>query len=89
VAGSSKAALNFILRKIHFEHASDNLVVLPIHPGLVATDMGKKTMVACNLQNIIISIEECVEKVLNIVDVATRETHGGKFLDYAGQDLVW
>jgi len=35
--GQSKAALNYITRKLHFEH--ENMTIFPISPGWVATEM--------------------------------------------------
>lgn len=36
--GSSKAAVNFVTRKIHFENP--NLIAFPINPGWLQTDVG-------------------------------------------------
>ncbi|KAL9596518.1 MAG: hypothetical protein Q9219_005739 [cf. Caloplaca sp. 3 TL-2023] len=36
--GSSKAATNFLVRKLHFEH--EKLICFTIHPGWVGTQMG-------------------------------------------------
>ena len=36
--GCSKAATNFLMRKMHYEH--ERLCVMAIHPGWVSTDMG-------------------------------------------------
>jgi len=33
--------------------------------------------------------EESAAAVLKVVDAATREKSGGKFLSYDGSDLVW
>ncbi|KAG7836515.1 hypothetical protein KL942_004769 [Ogataea angusta] len=37
--GASKAALNFLVRQLNDEHASENFSYIAIHPGLVATEM--------------------------------------------------
>lgn len=37
--GTSKAALNFLTKKLHLEH--ENMIIFPLEPGWVQTEMGK------------------------------------------------
>ena len=37
--GSSKTAVNFLIKVLDDEHAKDGLIAFAISPGLVATDM--------------------------------------------------
>ncbi|KAI5830649.1 NAD(P)-binding protein [Schizophyllum commune Tattone D] len=86
--GASKAALNWVTRKLH--HDFPDLTVFPINPGGVDTDLSHATleqdpgmkdmMQAFSL----ITAEESARGILEQVDVATRETHGGRFVDYSG-----
>lgn len=36
-----------------------------------------------------ITAEESAEGILREVSAATRETHGGKFIDYKGTSVPW
>ncbi|KAF7965425.1 hypothetical protein HWV62_43648, partial [Athelia sp. TMB] len=90
--GASKAALNYLVRKVHFEHP--DLVAFPISPGAVATDMAKKSASAALDPELakkykMISAEESAAAILKLVDEATREKYGGKFLNYDGTIWEW
>ncbi|BGP36385.1 hypothetical protein JCM10449v2_000286 [Rhodotorula kratochvilovae] len=92
--GASKATLNFILAKIAVEHGEkDNLAAYAIHPGLVASDMGKegiKIMKSLGIDEFpAISPEESAAGIVKVVDGATREKTGGKFLQYTGEEYPW
>ncbi|KII83532.1 hypothetical protein PLICRDRAFT_119312 [Plicaturopsis crispa FD-325 SS-3] len=87
--GPSKAAVNFITRKIHFEN--EHLISFSINPGAVDTDALKA---ASLLDPIIaalpkITVEQSVEGLLARVDEATREKTGGTFLGYEGDTIPW
>ena len=65
-------------------------VIFPINPGGVDTDLahdslardpGMKGLLAAFPM---ISVEESARGVLEQIDAATRETHGGNFVDYSG-----
>ncbi|KAF7972914.1 hypothetical protein HWV62_16560 [Athelia sp. TMB] len=88
--GASKAALNYLVRKVHFEYP--DLVAFPISPGAVATDLAKKSASAALDPELakkykMISVEESAAAILKLVDEATREKDGGKFLNYDG--TIW
>lgn len=86
--GTSKAALNWMTRKLH--HSYSDLIVFPISPGGVDTDMAKDSLAKDpGMKQImekfpLISANESARGILGQVDVATRETHGGQFVDYTG-----
>jgi len=75
--GASKAAVNYITRKIHFEN--EHLCAFVIHPGFAQTDMGNTAAKTMGMEEAPLKIEDCVKGMVKIVDTATRETHGGKF----------
>ncbi|TRM63747.1 hypothetical protein BD626DRAFT_548086 [Schizophyllum amplum] len=84
----SKAALNWVTRKLH--HDNPDMTIFPISPGGVDTD-GLRDLMAHDpaLQRMwemypLISVDESARGVLEQVDVATRETHSGQFVDYTG-----
>ncbi|KAL1752415.1 hypothetical protein FB107DRAFT_293187 [Schizophyllum commune] len=86
--GASKAAVNWVTRKLH--HDFPDFIIFPINPGGVDTDLahdslardpGMKGLLAAFPM---ISVEESARGVLEQIDAATRETHGGNFVDYSG-----
>jgi norsolorinic acid ketoreductase len=65
--GASKAAANFIIKKIHIEHPG--LTVFPIHPGWVQTDMGNAGAVANGLEEAPVSLKDSVDGLVSQVSV--------------------
>ncbi|EIN06090.1 NAD(P)-binding protein [Punctularia strigosozonata HHB-11173 SS5] len=88
---ASKAAENWMARKMHFEHESDGLIVFPMHPGAVATDMTD----AMRAQDEemrgyeYLTPEEIANHIVARIDGATRENAGGQFVNYDGSRLEW
>ncbi|TRM61795.1 hypothetical protein BD626DRAFT_548939 [Schizophyllum amplum] len=84
--GVSKAALNWMVRKLHKDF--EQLIVFPINPGLVKTSISTNAMEKepwlKDIDMPLITLEESARGIMEQVDVATRETYGGKFVDYTG-----
>ncbi|KII87061.1 hypothetical protein PLICRDRAFT_42697 [Plicaturopsis crispa FD-325 SS-3] len=87
--GASKAAENWLARKIHFENES--FVSFAMHPGSVLTDMARYAydIVPGTKERPTISVAESVTGMLGVVDNATREERGGTFVDWRGATLPW
>ncbi|EJU05876.1 NADP-binding protein [Dacryopinax primogenitus] len=87
--GASKAGANFLAMKLHSEHPE--LVVIPIHPGSVATDMGDygKKNDAVIRELTFIPVEKSVGGILNVVDDAKRPLDGPKMISYDGSVIPW
>jgi len=87
--GASKAAMNYLACKLHFEHPE--LVSFPINPGGVATDLATfgfsqdKVLATVPL----ITVEESASGILKVVDESSREKDGGKYLNYDGTISGW
>ena len=67
-------------------------VTAVISPGLVDTDMGKAAAANVGVtpeQMGAITPLASVTGILDIVDVATKEKHGGKFWNYTGEQLTY
>ncbi|KAL1737965.1 hypothetical protein HDZ31DRAFT_51649, partial [Schizophyllum fasciatum] len=85
---ASKTAVNWIMCKLH--HDFPDFVIFPISPGVVATDMAQTEpsddpdYAAFQKAYPAITPQESARAILEQVNVATRETHGGKFVDYTG-----
>jgi hypothetical protein len=74
--------IDIIVRRIHLGY---NVVAFPI---LVAKETGLNTTQANIPDSEGISVEECAEKMLKVVDAATTETHGGKIFTHEGKQLA-
>ncbi|GME24975.1 putative toxin biosynthesis protein [Neofusicoccum parvum] len=85
--GSSKAAGNFIISKIHQENPE--LITFAINPGWVQTDMGNLGARSAGLDAAPETLEGSVSGILNRIDEATHEKDGGKFKDYKEDDVPW
>ncbi|KAI5889650.1 NAD(P)-binding protein [Schizophyllum commune H4-8] len=85
--GASKAALNWVTRKLH--HDFPDLIAFPISPGVVDTHGVLASGAVPDFDEIVkefppITPEESAQGVVGQIDIATRETHGGQFVDYTG-----
>jgi len=88
VYGSSKAALNFTVKKASQEYKDEGFIMLLVDPGLVDTDMGNAGAVAFGLEKILIELDESVEALLKLIDSATAK-ESGRFWKYDGQEVPW
>ncbi|MCJ1465267.1 hypothetical protein MMC07_003883 [Pseudocyphellaria aurata] len=84
--GSSKAAANFIVRKLQFENPS--LVAIPMHPGWVQSDMGNAGAEMMGLKEAPVTIQQSVNGMVDQLDAANREM-SGKFLSWDGTEIGW
>ncbi|KII87123.1 hypothetical protein PLICRDRAFT_142242 [Plicaturopsis crispa FD-325 SS-3] len=95
--GASKAAENWIARKIHFEN--ERFVSFAVHPGSVGTDMRESPPAASRLLHgafeavgfdwPALTVEESVAGIVKLIDSATREETGGTFLAHDGEKIAW
>jgi len=87
--GSSKAALNYLTRKLHFEY--ENLICFCMSPGGVATDMATFALKSDKMMKHmpLITVEESVKGLLTEIDNSTREKTGGTFVNYDGGNWNW
>ncbi|KZP15553.1 NAD(P)-binding protein [Athelia psychrophila] len=87
--GASKAALNYLVRKVHLEYPG--LICFPMCPGAVATervlssDLDPDLMKKCGMR----SVAESATAILTVVMEATREKDGGRFVNHEGTTLEW
>ncbi|TGJ78983.1 hypothetical protein E0Z10_g9788 [Xylaria hypoxylon] len=87
--GGSKAALNWFVRRLHFEEPW--LTSFVLHPGLVETDLSRRAVggTGIDLKSMgAITVETSVEGIMKVVHGATRET-SGTFKNYDGTSLPW
>ncbi|KAJ5593112.1 hypothetical protein N7537_010016 [Penicillium hordei] len=87
--GGSKAALNWFVRRLHFEEPW--LTSFVFHPGLVETDLTQSIVEELGIKLSDfggISVETSVSSMVKTLDVASKET-SGTFQNYDGSILPW
>ena len=77
---STKAAVNQVMKGLSHDLKGDNIIVCPMHPGWVRTDMGGSSAD--------ISVEESAAGVFaRAWEVGIADT--GTFVDYQGETIPW
>ena len=77
---SSKAAVNKIMQVLAQELAAQSIIVCPVHPGWVRTDMGGS--------GADISVEESVAGLIQLID-GLQMADSGTFFNWDGTELAW
>ncbi|KAL1748114.1 hypothetical protein HDZ31DRAFT_79955 [Schizophyllum fasciatum] len=91
--GASKAALNWLTRKLHCDFP--NMIVFPIQPGAVDTDLLNSLKGEARVAEVLkayppIPAAESARGIIEQIDIATRETHSGEFVANTGLgQMVW
>ncbi|KAJ7644526.1 hypothetical protein FB45DRAFT_1116033 [Roridomyces roridus] len=87
--GSSKAAINFLVKVMDQEHPS--LISLAIHPGWVRTDMGNQSALAHGMAEAPETVEYSVDGILARVDQATSKELSGRFWNFKAshEGMMW
>jgi norsolorinic acid ketoreductase len=85
----SKAALNSAMGRVHREE--DKLIVFPIHPGWIATNMGSQAAIWAGMgrDDPPDDLNESCAGMMKVIDAATKEDGSGKFYDFKGGILPW
>ena len=84
--GISKAAANYLVRKLHFENPK--LTSMAFNPGWVQTDMGNGAATGVGMEEAPMSIEESVKNLVGLFDGANREK-SGTFTASSGDAIAW
>jgi norsolorinic acid ketoreductase len=69
--GLSKAAANYLVRKLHFENSK--LTSMAFNPGWVQTDMGNGAATSVGMEQAPMTIDESVKNLIGLFDEASRE----------------
>ncbi|TGO31967.1 hypothetical protein BHYA_0373g00040 [Botrytis hyacinthi] len=85
--GMSKAAVNYMVRKLSFEVPEVTSVVF--NPGWVKTDMGNEAARGVGMGEAPTAFEDCIEQLVGLFDEVKKE-QSGSFLDAAtGEVCAW
>jgi hypothetical protein len=57
--------------------------------SFVQTDLGNHAANLLGLDAAEITVEESTTGIVSVIDESTKETHGGKFIRYSGDELAW
>ncbi|KAJ5210190.1 Short-chain dehydrogenase/reductase SDR [Penicillium cf. griseofulvum] len=85
--GASKAAANFFVRKINFEH--DDIATLAIDPGSVKTESGNDAGRKLGFDGAFVEIEDSVNAIVAKIDGLTKENGAGEFWSIDNTTHAW
>lgn len=85
--GVSKSALNYLVRRTHFENPW--LTAWVMNPGFVQTDNGNATAQVFGMPKAPHTLEQSVAGLLGHLDSATKAGTSGKFLNFDGTELAF
>ena len=77
---ASKTALNMFSKLLSLQLRDKSIIVIPLHPGHVKTDLGGSYAPLVP--------EQSISGMIKVIDSLTVED-SGKFLDWQGQELPW
>ncbi|MCE9522282.1 MAG: SDR family oxidoreductase [Alphaproteobacteria bacterium] len=77
---SSKAALNNVMRGLALALKGDGLIVVPIHPGWVQTDMGGA--------NASLTPEQAIASIRTVI-TGLKPADSGRYVNYDGSEIPW
>jgi NAD(P)-dependent dehydrogenase (short-subunit alcohol dehydrogenase family) len=77
---SSKAALNNAMRGLSIALKADGIIVVPMHPGWVQTDMGGATAP--------LTPKQSITQIRRVISELSP-TDSGRYLNYDGTEIPW
>lgn len=84
--GISKAAANFLVRKVAFENPK--LTSMAFNPGWVQTDMGTDAAKQVGMEDAPMTLEDSINGMIKLIDGASIEKTG-TFTGVSGEALPW
>ncbi|KAF7552718.1 hypothetical protein G7Z17_g4124 [Cylindrodendrum hubeiense] len=85
--GPSKAAVNWLIIRLHLEE--DWLNALVLGPGWVQTDLGNAGARGLGFDKALIGVDESCDGMMQVLGVSNKEKHGGKMIGYNGEIAGW
>ncbi|RYP31786.1 hypothetical protein DL767_005564 [Monosporascus sp. MG133] len=84
---TTKVAIHWLTKKINAEEERLNAFV--VNPGFCQTDLGNHAAHLLGMEKAFVPVEESVPKLVELIDGATKESHGGRFWNYTGKEIAW
>ncbi|KAH7312957.1 hypothetical protein BKA65DRAFT_516988 [Rhexocercosporidium sp. MPI-PUGE-AT-0058] len=85
--GTSKAAVHWLTKRIDAEE--EKLTAFVINPGFCKTDMGNAGARNFGLAEAFVEPEDSCRAMVELIDSATKESHGGRLWDIQDGLLSW
>lgn len=85
--GITKAALNYMVRRIHVEN--DWLLATALQPGWVQTDMGTYAAKCVGMEDAPMKLEDSVAGCVKVIDAISREKYAGEFVSSEENIVPW
>lgn len=87
VYGPSKAMVHWYTKRMNAEEES--ITTFVADPGWTNTDMGIYSAGLAGLPRAPDEPDDSCDGIMRVIDMATKETHGGKFVHYKGDIFPW
>ncbi|RYP05676.1 hypothetical protein DL764_003646 [Monosporascus ibericus] len=84
---TTKVAIHWLTKKMNAEEERLNAFV--INPGFCQTDLGNRAAHLIGMEKAFVPVEESVPKLVELIDSATKESHGGRLWNYTGEEMAW
>jgi norsolorinic acid ketoreductase len=85
--GVTKAAVNYLVRRVHVEN--DWLTAVALQPGWVRTAMGDFAAKSVGLESAPMKLEDSVAGCLKVIDAASRDKYAGEFISSEEETIQW
>lgn len=82
IYGASKAALNYLVRRVHFENPW--LAAWVMNPGFVQTDTGNTNARLWGMERAPHALADVIPGLVKVVEEATRDETSGNFYNFDG-----
>lgn len=70
-------------------NAEEPLTAFVADPGFTNTDMGSRAAGLLGLPRAPVDPDDSCDGIIRLIEAATKETHGGKFMSYTGEVQPW
>jgi norsolorinic acid ketoreductase len=83
----TKAALNYMMRRIYVEN--EWLTAVALQPGWVQTEMGNFATKCVGMDSAPMKVEDSVAGCLKVIDAASRQKYAGESVSDQEKIIAW